>query len=126
MRRYICSHTYSYTYRTVYKKIRKFYRKNSRLVQLIIIVLSPVDSVFLYILQKLGSYLCHSRFCITVSSRRVAVNRTEVSVTVDKRVSHREILCKSYQCVIYRCVTVRVIFTENFTYRIGTFSVRLA
>ena len=123
--RYICCHTYRNTYGAVYQKVGETGGKHNRLFESVIIVGHIVDGVLVDIRKHIKSHLVHSCLSITVSSRGVAVQRTEVSVTVNKGISHREILGKSYHGIIYRCVAVGVITTQHCTYGIGALSVLL-
>ena len=50
--------------------------------------LTKIDRFFLYVGEHFNRYLAHFRLSVTVSSRRVTVNRTKVSVTVNKSISH--------------------------------------
>ena len=54
-----------------------------------------------------------------------AVHGTEVAVTVDKRISEGEVLCKSHKRVINGRVTVGVILTENLSDGVCALSERL-
>ena len=125
MRRNFGCHTNGNTAWTVYEKVWKTAWKNSRFFKTVIIVWHKVNRVFLDIREHFKRNFTHSCLCITVSSRRITVHRTEVTVTVNKHISHGKILCKTNHCVINRGVTVRVIRTKHLTYRIGTLVVRL-
>ena len=124
MRRNICSHTYCNTRRTVYKKIWITGRQNCRFFAVIVKVRNKINCIFLDIFKHFHSDFAHSAFSITVSSGRVAVNRTKVTVTVNKSVPHRKRLSKPNHCVINRCVAVRMIVTEHFTDSCCTLTVR--
>ena len=116
MRRYICSHTYCNTAASVYEQCGYSGRKNCRLFSFFVKVWRKINRVLFNIFKENIGKLTHSRFCITVCSRRVTVNTTEVTVTVNKRVSHREILRKSYHCIVNRGITVGMIPTDYITY----------
>ena len=125
MRRDICSHTYRDTHSSVYKEIGEAGRKHARLTETVIKVRSEVNYLFLEILHKLVSDLCHSRLGITVSRRAVAVNGTEVSVSFNKRITVREVLSHSYHSSVNRRVTVRMVSTKHVTDRRCRLSERL-
>ena len=71
------------------------------------------------------AHLRESALGITHGSRRVAVYRTEVTLTVYKHVSHVPALTHTHQCTVDRRVAVRVILTQHLTYDAGTFLVRV-
>ena len=125
VRRDIRRHTYGNTRRTVYQKVRETARQNSRFFARFVEVRVPVNGIFFDIAEHFVRNFRHSRFRVTVSRGRVAVDRTEVSVTFEQRISHRKVLRKSYKSVVNRCVSVRVIPTENVAYRRRAFSERL-
>ena len=115
MRWDICCHTNGDTCRTVYKKIWETRGENLWFFSGIVIVRQKIYGVFFYIGQHFCADFAHSCFCITISSRWVTVNRTEVSVTINEHISHREILCKTNKCVINGSITMWVVASENIT-----------
>ena len=117
VRRDICRHTYGDTDRTVYEYIRKSRRKNRGLFKSVIEVRFEIDDVFVYIRHHFVGKLCKSCLRITVCGGSVSVHVTEVSLSVDKRISHREILRKTYHCVIYGRVAVRMVTAEHVSDR---------
>ncbi len=109
VRRNVCRHTDGNTRRAVDQQIRKTRRQNHRLFQTVVVVGHKIDGVFVDIGEHFHRNFAHSRFRITVSRRRVAVDRTEVAVPIHKHIAHREALRQAYHCVIHRRVAVRVI-----------------
>ena len=50
-----------------------------------------------------------------------AINRSKVSLTLHQFMSHRKFLCHSYKGIIYRTVSVWVIFTQNLSHHSSRF-----
>ena len=62
-----------------------------------------------------GGDLLHARLGVTVCGRRVAVHRTEVTLTLDQNVAHIEGLCHVYHCAVHRGITVRMVPRQHRT-----------
>ena len=125
VRRDVCRHTYRYADTSVHKQIRKTRGQYDRFFQLVIVVGAEIDRVLIDIRQHLVCDLRKPCLGITVCGRRVAVNGTEVSVTVHHRIAKRKILRETNHSVIYGSVTVGVILTEHFSDGVRAFAVRL-
>ena len=102
VRRDICRHTDSDTDRAVHEQVRETRREYSRLFQAVIEVRVEVDDVLVDIRHHLVRELRESRLGITVSRRGVSVDRTEVSVSLDQRISHREGLSETHHRIVNR------------------------
>ena len=126
MRRHIGRHTYRDTVGSVNQQIRHTGRQNHRFLFLAVVVIRKIHGFLSDIPNHLQGERGHSGLGITRSRCTVAIHGTEVTVTIHQRISGGENLCHLNHGIVDRTVTVRVIFTENLTYRIGTFSVRLA
>ena len=77
------------------------------------------------ILEHLNGELAHSCLGVSVGSRWVAVDGTEVTVAVDQHISHGEVLGKTYKGIVNRGVTVRMVTTQNCTNGVGALTVCL-
>ena len=119
MRRNIRRHTDGNAGRAVEKKVGKAPGKNDRLFQSLVEVGHHIDRIFFKVAQKLLRNLLHAHFRVTHGGRRVAVNRAEVAVPVNKRVAQREILREADDGVVDGRIAVGVIFTDNFTDHTG-------
>ena len=126
VRRYLRSHTYRDTAGTVHQKVREAAGQHDRLFKSVVVVRHEINCVLVDIGEHIHRYLAHARLGISVRRGRVAVDRTEVSVTVDQHISHREVLRKAHHSVVNRCVAVRVIRAQHGTYGVGALVVRLA
>ena len=124
MRRDIRSHTNSDTRSTIDQQLRELRRQNRRLLQGLIVVRYKLDRLLINILQHEFSDLRHTDFRITHCCRRISIDRTKVAVTICQHVTHREILRHTDNRIIDRAVTMRMIFTENFTDDTRRFLVR--
>ena len=70
------------------------------------------------------THLGEAALCITHGSRRVTVNRTEVTLSVNQGITHVPLLSHTHQSAINRRVAVRVILTEHLTNNTRTFLIR--
>ena len=125
MRRNIGRHADSDTHRAVDQDIGETGRQHCRFFQTVVIVGDERHGLLVDIRQHFQGDLGHSCLCITVSSRRVAVYRTEVTLTVHQHIPHGEILRQTHQRIIDRSVTVGVIATQHSTDGIGALMVCL-
>ncbi len=90
-----------------------------------VIVGHPVHGLFVQIRQQLMGDAGHPHFGITHGRSAVAVDRTEVALTVDQHIAHGEILRHPDDGVIHGTVAVRVIFTDYVTDHTGRFFIGL-
>ncbi len=115
VRRNVCRHTDRDAYRAVDKQVGETRGQHCRLHQLIVEVGFEIDDILADIAHHFSRQPRHLRFCITVCSRAVAVDITEVALSVDKRVAHGERLRKPYHGIIDRRIAVRVITPQHVT-----------
>ena len=116
MRRHICSHTYGNTTCSVYQQQRNLGRQNGRLLQGLIEVGCPIDSLLIDVSHNLIGNLLHTCLGITHSRCRVTVHRTEVTLALNQRITHSPILCHTYHSLINRTITVGVELTQHITH----------
>ena len=86
----------------VYQQRRQLGREHRRLVQRFIVVRDKIDRFFVQIGQHLMREPHHPDFRISHGRRRITVYGTEVSLSVNHRISQREILSHPYNGVIHR------------------------
>ena len=110
-------HTYGDTHSSVYEQVREARGKHLRLTAAVVEVGNEVNDLFLKIRHKLVCYLRHSRLGVTVSSRAVAVNRAEVSVTLYERIAVGKVLRHTNHSSVNGRVSVRMVAAENITDR---------
>ena len=123
MRRNVCRHADRNTVRSVDKKIRDAARKHFRLHRRFIKVGHEIDGILLDVRHHLRRHFGEFRFRITHCCGAVPVNRTEISVSLDKRISGIERLRETHHGVINGRIAVRMIFTEAVADDAGALSV---
>ena len=123
--RNIGGHTHGNTVTAVHQEVRYLCRHHRRLHKGVVKVRLHVYSVLLQVVHNVLTHLRESTLRITHGSRRVAVHRAEVTLTVYEHVSHIPVLTHTHQCTVNRRVAMRVILTQHLTYYAGTFLVRV-
>ncbi len=109
--RHVRRHTYGDTVRTVDEQVRYTGRQHKRFCQRAVIVRHEVNRVFINITEHFQRDFRHTHFRITHRRRRIAVNRTEVAVTVYQRITDGEILRHADSRIINRRIAVGVVLT---------------
>ena len=117
-------HTHGNTGRTVDEQSRQFGRQYRRFHQRTVVVGNHFNGVFIQIAQHFFGNALQAAFGITHSGGGIAVNGTEVALSVNKRLAQGEILHHAYQRIVNGSVAVRMIFTQHIAYHTGGFFVR--
>ena len=78
-----------------------------------IVVINKIDRFLVKVRQQFVGDLCHTNFGITHCGCVIAIDGTEVPLTVHQRVSKREILRHPHNGVVNRRITVGMVFTDN-------------
>ena len=120
VRRNIRRHTHCDARRAVHQQFRQTRRQNNRLHFGIVEVRNEVNRVFMQISEHLLGDLHELHFRVAHGRSAVAVDRPEVALTVDERITHREVLRHAHDRLIRRTVAVRMEFTEHFTHHTGS------
>ena len=107
------------------QQVRNLGGQNVRDLLFTVVVGYPVDGFLIQVSQQLMGQLGHPNFGVTHGCRVVAVNGTEVALTVDQRVAHGEVLRHTHDGVVHRRVAVRVVFTDDVTNHTRRLQVRL-
>ena len=113
VRRNVRRHADGDARRPVDEQIRKPRRQNDRLVILIVVVRLEVDGIEVDVLKQRFRRLHHAHFGVPHGGRRIAVDRTEIALTVDQRHAHRELLRHAHQRVVHRLIAVRMVLTDH-------------
>ena len=92
-------------------------RQRHGLGERFVVVGLPVDGILLQVTQQFHGGLCQAALGVTHGRRAVAVDVTEVAVTVDERRAHGEPLRQADHGLIDREVAMRVVLTDNFADR---------
>ncbi len=106
------------------QQVRNTGRQHRRLAFLAVIVGHEIDRVFFNVGEDFAGNLGQSTFGVTHSRGIVAVNRAEVTLSVDQHIAHRKILRHANQRVVDRLIAVRMILTHHFTDHARAFHVR--
>ena len=111
----IGGHTDRDTGRTIDQQVRKTAGQNPRFFFGFIEVGIPVDGFLIDVPKHFVGKLGKSCLSVTVSSSGVAVYATEVTVAIDQHITHREILRKTNHGIVYGCVAMGMVLTQNIT-----------
>ena len=114
VRRNIRRHADADPHAAVDQQIREFRRQDFRLSRVFIERRNHIDGIFINIAQQFFRETLHAALRITVSRGRVAVDASEVALTVDQRHTHGKILRHADQRIVNRGIAVRMIFTDHF------------
>ena len=125
MRCHICCHTHSNTTCAIHKQQRYLGWQYGWLLNCIIEVGSPINSLLIDVGHHLVGNLLHTGLCVTHSRSRVTVHRTEVTLTLYKRITHSPILSHTNHSLVNRAIAVRVELTEHVSHNTGRLTSRL-
>ena len=117
--------THRYAVCAVNKQIRKSARQKHGFLHGVVKVPLPGYGILFEVFQNFHGKRIESRLGITHRRRAVAVNTSEVSVSVDKHLAHIEGLRHTNHSVVNRRVAVRMEFAEAFAYDTRRFLMRL-
>ncbi len=106
---------------TVHQQVRDFGRQNFRDLLGAVIVRHEVDGLFFQVCHQLMSNLRQTDFRITHCRGGVAVDGTEVALSVHQHVTQGERLSHADDGVVNGGIPVRVIFTDDVTDHTGGF-----
>ena len=121
VRRDVGCHTYGDTGRTVHQQVRNFGWHDVGNFFRAVIVINEIDRLFFEIGHQFMGNFRQTDFRITHCRRRVAVDGTEVTLTVYQHVTQREWLRHTDDRVINRQVTMGMVFTDYVTNDTGRF-----
>ena len=97
----IGSHTNGNTVAAIDEKIWNLGRHHTRFDKRVVEVVNHIHGILLQVVHDMLTHLRQAALSITHGSRRVAVHRTEVTLSVNKRVPHGPILSHTHQCSIH-------------------------
>ena len=92
MGRHVGSHTYSNTITTIYQQVRNLGRHHSRFNERVVEVRSHVNSFLIKVVHDMLTHLREAALCVSHGSRRVTIDRAEVTLTIYERVTHVPVL----------------------------------
>src|SRR5581483_5407555 len=105
------------------EQVRNFGWKHQRLDGRVVEIGDEVDGVEINVGEQFFRDCGHAGFGVPIGGGRIAVDGTEVALTVDERVTQGEILRHANHGVVDGGVAVGVIFAENFTDDLGALHV---
>ena len=85
----------------------------------LVVVGLEVDGLLVEVAQQLHGGFVETSLGVTHGSRRVAVDRAEVSVTVDQRKSHGERLGEAHHRAVHGRIAMRMILADDVADRTG-------
>ena len=97
------------------KQVGKARGEHLGFLQRLVVVGLPVDGLLLEVGQKLHGRLVQSGFGVTHGCGTIAVDGTEVTMAVDERDAHGEVLCETHERVVDGGITMGVILTHAVT-----------
>ena len=100
MGRHVSSHTYGNTVATVHQQVRNLGRHHGGLLERVVEVVHHVDGLLVEVVHDVLTHLRESALRVTHGGRRVAVYRSEVTLTVNQRVAHVPLLGHTYEGTI--------------------------
>ncbi len=110
---------------TIDQQVRKGCRENHRLPQGSVVVLAEVDGLFVEVVEQALRDFRQTALGVTVGGGRIAIDGTEIALTVDQGDAHREILRHAHERIIDRKVTMRVVFAHRLADDAGALHVLL-
>ena len=122
---HIGSHTHGDTITAINQQVRYLCRHHGRLEQRVVEVVRHVDGILLKVIHYLLAHLGEPTLRIPHGSRRVSVNATEVTLSVDKLITHIPLLSHAHECAIDRRVTMWMVLTKHLSDDARTLLVRL-
>ena len=125
VRRYVGGHADRDAVRAVDQQVREARGKNLGFLQAFVVVGLEIDGLLVEIAQQFHRGLVETRLGVAHGGSRVAVDRAEVSVTVDQRKTHGERLSEANHRVVNGQVAVRVVLADNVADRTGGFHMGL-
>ena len=111
--RNICCHADGDTGRTVDEQIGHSCWHNGRLALGAVVVLDKIDRFFVDVRQDLVRDPRHPYFGIAHRCRRIAIDRTEVTLPVDQQITHGKRLGHADHRVVNSSITVRMVLADH-------------
>ena len=95
------------------QEVRELGRQNRRLLFGTVVIGLEIDGVVVNVAKNFQRDFGQAGFGISIGRRWIAVDRTEIALSVDQRHAHGKILRHTDHRVVNRLVAVRVIFTDH-------------
>ena len=111
--RNIGGHTHGNAAGAVDEQVRHAAGQHAGFLLGLVKVRHEIHGILFDIAHEVHAHLAHAGLSVTVGGRGVAVHRTEVSLSLHKRVPHGEILRQTHHRVIYGCVAVGMVRAQH-------------
>ena len=119
VRRDVGCHTDRDAARAVDQQVGNLGGKDGGLLQPVVEVGLEIDRVLVDVLQHGHGNPGQPGLGVTVGCGGIAIDRTEIPLTVHQRIAQRELLDHAHQGVVHRAVTVRVVLAEHVAHDSG-------
>ena len=86
--RHICCHTNGNTACTIYQQVRETARQNNRLFERVVEVILHINGILVDIAEHFLGQFAQTSLSITHSSCAIAIDRTEVTLTINQAITH--------------------------------------
>ncbi len=121
VRRHVGRHADGDAGAAIDEQIREGRGKNGRFGAGFVVVRDKVDRVLVHVGHERGAEMRHARLGVTHGGRRIAFDRTEVSLAIDQRFAHRPALGHVDEGGVNHRFTVRVIVTARVAANLRAF-----
>ena len=124
VRRHVRRHADRDAGRAIDEEIRQARRQHRRFLFLLIVVRDEIDRFLVEIGEQFGRQAFQTAFGVAHRRGVVAIDRSEVALSIDERITQREILRHAHQRVVDRGIAVRMVFTHHLADDARAFDVR--
>ena len=112
-------HTHGDSRGAVQQQVRHLRRQNQGLLEGFIVVRPEIDGFLVDVREQFLGHAVHADLGVSHGGGRVAVAGAKVSLAVDQRVTHGEILGHTHDGFVDRRIAVGVILTDDVTHDAG-------
>ena len=124
MRRDIGRHAHGDAGGAIDQQIGKLRRQNRRFLQRLVVIRHHIDGILVDIGEQAVAHPGEPRLGIALRRRRIAIHRPEITLPLDQRHPHREILRHAHHGVVDRRVAMRVEIAHHLADHLGRFAKR--
>src|SRR3989338_9084592 len=115
MRRNIRRHTHSYSDTAIQEEVWDLARENCWLLAAAVVAGTKKHRVLFNVLKTFIGNPRHLHLGVPHRGSIIAIDRSEVSLSMHQRIAHREILGHADKGFVHRRVTMRVVFSEHIS-----------
>ena len=118
---HVGGHTYGDTAGTVHQQVGYAGGHHGGLLQRVVEVVGEIYGLLVEVLHHVFANLLQACLGVTHGGSRVAVHRTEVTLTIHEGITHGPVLCHTHQGAIHGRVAVGMVLTQHVTHGTGRF-----